>query len=88
MLLAEIAQSDLCDRLHGHTPNAWYADRTRQARSAASARMRTAQRLHARYGECWLMPSKPGWSAGNTSGCSTGPPTAPRPAAMVELLRR
>ena len=51
VLLAEIAQSDLCDRLHGHTPNAWYADRTRQARSAASARMRTAQRLHARYGE-------------------------------------
>ena len=37
VLLAEIAQSDLCDRLHGHTPNAWYADRTRQARSAASA---------------------------------------------------
>ncbi len=51
VLLAEIAQSDLCDSLHGHTPNAWYADRTRQARYTASSRMHTAQRLHARYGE-------------------------------------
>ena len=49
VLLAEIAQSDVCDMLHGHHPNAWFADRTRQARTAASSRMRTAQRLHNRY---------------------------------------
>jgi hypothetical protein len=49
VLLAEIAQSDLCDVLHGHHPNVWFADRTRQARYTASGRMRTAQRLHHHY---------------------------------------
>ena len=51
VLLAEIAQTDVCDVLHGHHPNVWFADRTRQARYTASSRMRTAQRLHNRYGE-------------------------------------
>jgi len=51
VLLAEIAQTDVCDVLHGHHPNVWFADRTRQARYTASSRVRTAQRLHNRYGE-------------------------------------
>ncbi len=49
VLLAEIAESGICDAVHGHTTNMWFADRTKQARKSASDRVRIAQELHTRY---------------------------------------
>lgn len=75
VLLAEIAQTDVCDVLHGHHPNVWFADRTRQARYTASSAC--APRSGSTTGTAnWPTRLRPGWLDGNTLWCSIGPPTA------------
>ena len=85
VLLADIAQSDVCDVVHGHHPNAWYADRTHQARHAASTRMRLAQRLHTRYHDLAdaLAAGTVGWQHISTFDRATN---SRNRQAMVDLL--
>lgn len=48
-LLVEVAQSGVCDALHGHTPSAWLADRTQLSPGVCGRRLRVIQQVTARH---------------------------------------